>query len=162
MKRDDAFEAAFPGLYRRALAVAARIVGPGDAADDVAAEALARTFVNWRKVRDLPYLEAWVRRVAANVALDTVRKRRVPIAPEALRADVADGVIDRMFVAGAIASLSRRQREVVVLRYVADLSEAEVASLLGVGIETVKEHARRAMTALRAGGDEQEVGNALV
>jgi RNA polymerase sigma factor (sigma-70 family) len=161
VKRDETFEAAFPGLYHRALAVASRIVGPGDPAEDVAAEALARTFVHWRRVRELPYLEGWVLRVAANVALDSVRRRRAPVALTASGPDVADGVVDRMFVTAAVGALSRRQREVVVLRYVADLPEAEVAVLLGVGVETVKEHAQRAMRALRAGA-EKEVGGAVV
>lgn len=160
MRRDDAFEAAFPGLYHRALGVASRIVGSGDAAEDVAAEALARTFVHWRKVRDLPHLEAWVLRVAANVALDALRRRRDPVAVDrAAGADVADGVVDRMVVADAMQGLSKRQREVVVLRFVADLSEAQVAAALGVGVETVKEHSQRAMRMLRA---DKEVGNAVV
>lgn len=161
LKRDESFEAQFSGLYRRALGVAGRIVGPGDPAEDVAAEALARTFVHWRKVRDLPHLEAWVLRVAANVALDSVRRRRAAPVVVEVAVDVADGVVDRVDLAGAVRRLSTRQREVVVLRFVADLSEAEVASVLGVGVETVKEHTQRAMRALRE-QREKEVGNAVV
>lgn len=62
MRRDETFEREFPALYQRALGVAARVVGSGDPAEDVAAEALARTFVHWAKVlrvrRRLPPLSA--------------------------------------------------------------------------------------------------------
>ena len=161
MKRDESFEEQFSGLYHRAMGVASRIVGPGDPAEDVAAEALARTFVQWQKVRDLPYLEAWVLRVTANVALDVVRRRRREPVVLHVSADVADGVVDRLALAQDVRRLSKRQQEVVVLRYVADLSEAQVAAALGLGVETVKEHAARAMRALRASRSE-EVGGAVV
>jgi RNA polymerase sigma-70 factor (ECF subfamily) len=160
VRRDQAFEAAFPGLYHRAHAVATRIVGDADSAEDVAAEALARTYVQWGKVRDLPYLEAWVLRVAANVALDVVRRRKPAVASRS-GVDPAEQVVDRLFVTGELRRLSKRQQEVVVLRYVADMPEADVASCLGVGVETVKEHAARAMRALRA-GVEKEAGRAVV
>jgi RNA polymerase sigma-70 factor (ECF subfamily) len=160
VRRDEAFEAAFPSLYHRALAVATRVVGDPDSAEDVAAEALARTYVQWGRVRELPYLEAWVLRVTANVALDAVRRRKPALAP-APGVDPAEQVVDRLFVTGQLQRLSKRQQEVVVLRYVADLPEAEVASSLGVGVETVKEHAARAMRALRA-GVEKEAGRAVV
>lgn len=159
VKRDESFEQEFAGLYHRAMGVAARIVGPGDAAEDVAAEALARTFVRWGKVRELPYREAWVLRVAANVAIDSLRRNRPrPARAAGVQDDVADGVVDRLFVSGRMRQLSKRQREVVVLRYLADLSEAEVAALLGLGVETVKEHTQRAMRVLR----QEEVDNAVV
>jgi RNA polymerase sigma factor (sigma-70 family) len=159
VRRDESFEREFPGLYHRAMGVAARLVGPGDPAEDVAAEALARTFVHWGKVRDLPYREAWVLRVAANVAIDALRRTKPSEPrPAAVLDDPADGVVDRLLVAGRMRQLSKRQREVVVLRYVADLSESEVAALLGLGVETVKEHMQRAMRVLR----QQEVDNAVV
>jgi len=164
VKRDESFEREFAGLYHRALSVASRIVGPGDPAEDVAAEALARTYVRWSKVRDLPYLEAWVLRVATNVALDVVRRRKAEPVVVAPSGDMADAVVDRLFVAGEVRRLSKRQQEVVVLRYVADLSEAQVAGLLGLGVQTVKEHAQRAMRVLRAHEDyeDKEVNRAAV
>jgi RNA polymerase sigma factor (sigma-70 family) len=160
VKRDESFEAQFAGLYHRALGVATRLVGPGDPAEDVAAEALARTYVHWAKVRELVYLEAWVLRVTANVALDVLRGRRAEPVAITVTADMADSVVDRVFLTGEVRRLSKRQREVLVLRYVADLTEAQVASVLGLGVETVKEHAQRAMRVLRA--DHKEVGDAVV
>ena len=57
---------------------------------------------------------------------------------------------DRVDVVEALRALPRRQREVVILRYMADLSEQQVADRLGCSIGTVKQHAHRALAALRA------------
>jgi RNA polymerase sigma-70 factor (sigma-E family) len=147
---DDGFEEAFDGLFAAARAVARRLVGDGPAADDVAAEGLARAYARWSKVRDLDYRDAWVMRVTVNVALDTLRKSRrsLPIEPPRVR-DAVDDAVTRLALAEALRRLPRRQRDVVVLRYLADLSEADVAASLGVSAGTVKQHAHRALAALR-------------
>ena len=51
----------------------------------------------------------------------------------------------------ALRALSARQREVVVLRYFADLPEAEIASATGMSVAAVRDHAARAMSSLQAG-----------
>jgi RNA polymerase sigma-70 factor (sigma-E family) len=147
---DDGFEAAFDGLFASARRVAMRLVGHGPEADDVAAEALARAYARWPKVRDLDYRDAWVMRVAANVALDVLRRSRRPL-PQPITDDVdpADAAVTRLALAQALRRLPRRQRDVVVLRYLADLSEADVAESLGVSAGSVKQHAHRAVDALR-------------
>ena len=147
---DDGFEAAFDALFASARQIARRLVGDGPAADDVAAEALARACARWPKVRDLEYRDAWVMRVAANVALDSLRRSRQPLPPPvADPADPADAAVTRIALAQALRHLPRRQRDVVVLRYLADLSEADVAESLGVSAGSVKQHAHRAVDALR-------------
>ena len=57
---------------------------------------------------------------------------------------------DRVDLHRALDKLSRRQREVIVLRYFADLPEAAVAETLGCSVGAVKQHASRALAALRA------------
>jgi RNA polymerase sigma-70 factor (ECF subfamily) len=74
------FEDEFHDLLGIALGAAARIVGQGPAAEDVAAEALARLWLRWAKVAHLDYRDAWLVRVTTNLALDQV-KRREPTAP---------------------------------------------------------------------------------
>ena len=59
--------------------------------------------------------------------------------------------LDRMELVAHLARLPRRQREVVVLRYLADLPEATVAAALGCSTGTVKQHASRGLCALRIG-----------
>jgi RNA polymerase sigma factor (sigma-70 family) len=56
----------------------------------------------------------------------------------------------RVTLAKQLAALPRRQRDVVALRYLADLTEAQVAALLGVSQGSVKRHAQRGLSALRA------------
>ena len=147
---DDDFDAAFDALFAAARRIATRLVGDGAEADDVAAEALARAYARWPKVRDLDYRDAWVMRVTANVALDVLRRARRPL-PEPVGAtiDPADAAVTRLAVGQALRRLPRRQRDVVVLRYLADLSEADVARSLGVSAGSVKQHAHRAVDALR-------------
>ena len=66
-------------------------------------------------------------------------------------------------MAGALAALPRQQRAVLVLRYLEDLPEAEVASLLGCSVGTVKTHAHRGLRALRRSlGDLDEFGQLAV
>jgi RNA polymerase sigma-70 factor (sigma-E family) len=147
---DLVFEDSFEDLYGRAYGVAYQLLGRRTEAEDVAQEALARAFVQWRKIRD--YAEAWVVRVAGNLAIDTWRKRRfvdehrstdeapgVAPAPSALRVDLHQ----------ALAQLSKRQREVLVLRFLADLPEADVARALGCSVGSVKQHASRGLATLR-------------
>lgn len=144
----DAFEAAFRTLFPRAFRLAFRILGNSAAAEDVAAEALARCYAHWREVQYLTYREAWVLRVAANLAIQTAR-RPVAAPDPAAAVDVAEMATLRAALTAALRALPRRQREVVVLRYLAGLSEAEVASALNLSQGTVKSHIHRGLMALR-------------
>jgi RNA polymerase sigma-70 factor (sigma-E family) len=148
-ERERDFRGAFADLFPAAFRVALRLVGDVTIAEDVAAEALGRAYSQWERVADLPYLEAWVMRVASNVAIDMVRKRRgIPLAsPPAV--DPADAAATRVTLVAALRMLPERQRDVVVLRYLSDMSEADVAAALGLAPGTVKTHLRRGLEALR-------------
>ena len=146
---DDDFDSAFRALFQPAFRVAYGILGNIEDAEDAAAEALARALVRWGRVRRLPYREAWVMRVAANVAIDMARKRRSLPQTTELVDDATDAVVLRVALAAALAALSRRQREVVSLRYVAGLSERDVATCLGISVNSVKKHMLRGTTTLR-------------
>jgi RNA polymerase sigma factor (sigma-70 family) len=107
--------------------------------------------VDWRRVRD--HATPWVVRVATNLALDRLRVRgRVESGPAREHAvdDATSSAVLRVTLARQLASLPRRQRDVVALRYLADLSEADVAQVLGVSTGSVKRHAHRGLAALRA------------
>jgi RNA polymerase sigma factor (sigma-70 family) len=143
-----------------AYRVAFRILGDREEARDVAQEALARAYAHWSRVG--PYDEAWISRVAANLALDVARARgrswrpdrlarlRRTAGPGAEAPDPAAAVVMRGELITALRRLSRRQREVVAMRYLADLPEGEVAAALGCSVGTVKQHASRGLGALRA------------
>jgi len=141
----DNFDAEFEHLWSRAYGVAYVVLGDRGESEDVAQETLARALVRWKKVS--AYAEPWVVRVAGNLAIDRVRKRR---RTGAFRAEDVPGVdAQRVDLQRALVALSPKQREVVILRYLVDLPEAEVAETLGCSVGTVKTHASRGLAALR-------------
>ena len=145
---DREFDEFFDSLFSRAQALALRVVGNRGAAEDVAAEALPRAYARWPRRRGLSYRDGWVLRVASNLAIDAVRRRPAPTVPkEATSAEELSTL--RVALAAALHSLPERQRAVVALRYLSDLSEAEVAAALGMAVGTVKSHTHRGLANLR-------------
>ncbi len=142
------FEEVFSDLYRLAYRVSFRVLGDRGDAEDVAQETLARTHVRWARLRNRP--QGWVVTVSTNLAIDRLRRRsrttELGIEPVAL---VEMHLSERIDLARALRRLPRRQREVVVLRYLADWPELEVADALGCSPGTVKSHASRGLAHLR-------------
>ena len=145
---ESSFEAAFDGLFLRSRRLAHRMLGDAAAAEDVAAEAMVRTYARWDRVGGLPYLDAWVLRVTTNLALDQLRRRKPVTAPR-LEDVFEDATAQRLTLSEALGKLARRQREVIVLRFLAGLTETEIAAALGIRGGTVKTHVSRALAQLR-------------
>jgi RNA polymerase sigma-70 factor (sigma-E family) len=145
------FDDAFPRLFQDAYRVAFRLLGERSEAEDVAQEACARAYSRWSSVHD--YAEPWCVRVAGNLALDVLRARtRAVRRQERLEAAPPPGgasVDERLDLFGALTELPKRQREVVVLRYLGDQSEQQTAALLGCSVGSVKTHASRGLARLR-------------
>jgi RNA polymerase sigma-70 factor (sigma-E family) len=143
------FADAFDALYRRAYQSAFKLLGDRHDAEDVAQEACTRACLRWSRL-DNP--TAWVVRVSTNLSLDRWRRAQRARAHRPTDPYRAITEIDerRVDLHRALATLPKRQREVVVLRYVADLSEADTAAALGCAQGTVKAHAARGLSALRA------------
>jgi RNA polymerase sigma-70 factor (sigma-E family) len=146
------YEASFACLHRRAYDVAYKLLGSRPEAEDVAQEALARAFVHWSSIHS--YAEPWTVRVAANLAVGTWRKRRrlsdlPPEGVERTQGHPQHAVADHLELRRALTRLSRRQREVVVLRHLAGFTERETAQALGCSDGTVKQHAARGLASLR-------------
>jgi len=154
--RDEAFNAAFVVLFPRAFRLSYRLLGDRAAAEDAAAEAMARTFADWKRVSELPYRDAWVLRVTTNISLDQIRRRRLPVVAPPVASEDEDTHALRVALWAALRALPRRQREIVVLRYVAGLGENEVSQLLGLSLGTVKTHVRRGRAALRLAMKDEE------
>ncbi len=145
----ELFDEAFVPLFRGAYLVAFRMLRDVDDAEDVAADALASALVCWDEVSTLPHRDAWVMRVAANLAVDRLRRRgRVRILQRVLPNEDSDVALC-LDLARALRKLPRRQREVIVLRYIAGLPEREVADALALSQSTVKEHSARGRLRLR-------------
>lgn len=153
---DEFFRVVYPAAYRTAF----RIVGERADAEDVSIEALTRAFVGWPKLRSLAHRDAWVMRVVINEALSQLRRRKRNAAADRqehgqVRGPDDDAVAIRVTVVAALRLLPRRQREAVGLRYLADMSEADTADVLGLSTGTVKSHLHRATNALRVSlGDD--------
>jgi RNA polymerase sigma factor (sigma-70 family) len=145
----EAFDDVFWPLYVRAFRLAYRILNDRTEAEDVASDALARTHLHWNRVGGLPYRDAWVLRVAGNLARDVVRRRRSWTAAER-PSGWEDDALTRVALAAAVSSLPRRQRECVALRYLAGLDIDEIAACLGIKPASVRTHTHRAVVALRA------------
>lgn len=150
-KELEDFDEFFYSMLPRVLRIGQRLTGTRQASEDIAAEAFARAYARWAKVAELPYRDAWVLRVATNLAIDAARRpRSFPVADQDSEVlDFADVIAVRTTLVAALATLSRSQREAVVLRYLIDLPEDEVAIALGVRPGTVKSHLHRAIAALR-------------
>ncbi len=134
-------------LGQVAFRIAFRLLGSRQDAEDVAQEAVVRAAVRWRRVHR--YAEAFVGRVATNLAIGLLRKRRsVPAQIEATDGGMP-AMADRVDLIRALRKLSGRQREVVVLRYVADFSDHDIALALGCSPGSVKQHGARGLAALR-------------
>jgi RNA polymerase sigma-70 factor (ECF subfamily) len=112
----------------------------------------------WRKVREMDRPDGWVYVVAMNQLRDRWRRgeRRRERAPELAdgAADNTSAVVTRLSVREAIATLPARQRQAVVLRYLADLSLADVADAMGCATGTVKATLHQAMQSMRVELDD--------
>lgn len=117
-------------------------------AEEHAQEAFARAFARWRSLGRSGYATAWIHRVAINLAIDEVR-RLGRHSDRDVVANTGEPSLEPLEVAEALSRLSRRQREAVVLRVMADLSEADVAALMGVSPGSVKTHKSRGLDRLR-------------
>lgn len=120
-----------------------------DEAEEAVAEAFARAWSHWRRVRALERPEAWVVRTAVNANISWWRRHRreSPVAelPDGARADGED----RTDLLAAVRRLPPRQREVVVLRHLLDLSTQQTAHHLGIAPGTVASQLHKAMANLR-------------
>lgn len=139
----------FGALYRIAFRVAYRILGSQAEAEDVAQDTMAKAYSRWWRIR--PEAARWVSRVSANGAIDAWRKRSKQdlTSEDLVRAHNGEPVIERLALVDALSRLSKRQREVVVLRYLAGYPEADVAEILDCSVGSVKTHASRGLRSLR-------------
>jgi RNA polymerase sigma factor (sigma-70 family) len=143
---DIGFEAAYASLHRLALTRARRVLGNDADAEEIAQEVMLRAYSSWSSVSS--YGEAWVTRVANNLAISAVRRSgREPGAPSQARTTGHES--ERVDVTRALSSLPTRQREVLVLRHIADVSEEEVAKMLDISVGSVKRHLHRATQTLK-------------
>lgn len=143
--RPSSFEQFYADAWRPAFRLASFLTQSTAAGEEIAQDALLGLYRRWESV-DRP--EAYLRRALVNGAgnwrrHETVKQAKLPLLAGADRFDFAADEL-----ADALAALPFRQRAVLVLRYQADLSEAEIAETLGCRPGTVKSLASRALARL--------------
>ncbi len=144
---EDFYAATSARIVRHAYALTGNVAD----AQDIASEAMARAWQRWPAVCRCDSPEAWVRRVASNLA--TSRWRRAKTADAAARqlagrVTVIEIGPDTVALVAALRTLPERQRVAVVLHYLADLSLDQVASELGCPVGSVKAWLSRGRAAL--------------
>lgn len=152
MVRREQREREFTEFYA-ASAVALRrtayvVVRDWHVAEDLTQQAFAKLYVAWPRVREETRL-AYARRTVVNECLSHLRRHR----PETPVAEHHDAAVEPMAagpdLGAALAALPARQRAIVALRFLDDLSVAEVGRLLGIADGTVKSQTARALETLR-------------
>lgn len=131
------------------------LTGDRHTAEDLVQSALVKTAAKWRSLRDPAAIEGYVRRVMYHEQVSWWRRRsRVAEVstgqpPERIDAGHADVADLRLVMRAALARLTPRQRTMLVLRYFEDLSETEIARLLGVRVGSVRSQIYRSLERLK-------------
>jgi len=121
-------------------------------AEDLVQTALTKAWFAWRRVEDP---EAYVRRIMVTTSASWWRRRWVRETPtdevslELERSGSEPSAVGDHDLWSAIGRLPRRQRAVVVLRYLEDRTEADTADLMGCSVGTVKSQCAKALAKLR-------------
>jgi RNA polymerase sigma-70 factor (sigma-E family) len=142
--------------YRSLVRLATLLVCDVPTAEEVVQDSFIAMHTNWRRLKDNAKALAYLRQCVLNRARSVLRHRSVadrnapqPLPDMPSAEEGALTLLERSAVIAALHRLSQRQREVLVLRYYADLSEPQIASAMGITQGSVKSHIARAMLALR-------------
>ncbi len=153
---DRAVTALYGTHYRALVRLAALLVRDVATAEEVVQDSFIAMHASWRRLRDTDKALSYLRQSVVNRSRSVLRHRVVmdknapKPPPEVASAEQgAITALERTAVVSALRKLPVRQREALVLRYYADLSEAQIASTMGISRGAVKSHTARGMSSLR-------------
>lgn len=157
---DTAVSALYAAHWRQLVRLSVLLVRDVGTAEEVVQDAFVAMHGKWRRLREPDKALAYLRQAVVNGSRSVLRRRttaarhlareaRAPLPTMPPADDEAMARERRAAVLDALALLPRRQREVLALRYYLDLSEAEIATTLGISRGAVKSHASRGSAALR-------------
>jgi RNA polymerase sigma-70 factor (sigma-E family) len=153
---DRAVTAIYSEHYRSLVRLAAFLVRDNATAEEVVQDSFVAMHGAWRRLRDTDKALSYLRQSVVNRSRSVLRHRMVvdkntpkppPDMPSAEHGAIIQ--LERSAVVSALRALPERQREALVLRYYGDLSEAQIAAVMGISRGAVKSHTARAMAALR-------------
>jgi RNA polymerase sigma-70 factor (sigma-E family) len=148
--------------YRQLVRLSALLVRDIPTAEEVVQDAFIAMHGGWQRLRDAEKALAYLRQAVVNRSRSVLRHRTVvdkntqnapPDMPSAEHGALT--LLERSAVVSALRDLPERQRQAIVLRYYADLSEAEIADAMQISRGAVKSHTARAMAALRAALEQE-------
>jgi RNA polymerase sigma-70 factor (sigma-E family) len=147
----------YHGEYKSLVRLAVLLVHDVPTAEEVVQDAFEAMHTAWRRLREEEKALSYLRQAVVNRSRSVLRHRTVvdrnapkPAPDEPSAEHGALALIERSAVIAALRTLPDRQREAVVLRYYADLSEADIAATMGISRGAVKSHTARAMAALKS------------
>lgn len=158
---DQALEQLYAAHWAGLVRLSVLLVRDQGTAEEIVQDSFVAVHARWHSLHDPDRALAYLRQTIVNRSRSVLRHRKVVArhlesAAAQSRVHQAEGdditaVSDRRRrVLDAVSQLPRRQREVVALRYYLDLSEAEIAAILGISRGAVKSHGSRGAAALRA------------
>jgi len=143
--------------YRRLVRSAWLLVRDVPTAEEVVQDAFVSMHDAWQRLRDAENALAYVRAAVVNRSRSVLRHQMVvERTPEQASPDMPSAEhgalvsLERAAVVAALRNLPGRQREAIVLRYYAGLSQAEIAEAMAISLGAVKSHTARGMAALHA------------
>jgi RNA polymerase sigma-70 factor (sigma-E family) len=153
---DEAVTQLYAAHYRSLVRLATLLLRDVGAAEEIVQDSFVAMHGSWRRLRDHDRALAYLRQAVVNRSRSALRHRTVeqrhapaPMPDHASAEHGALEALEREDLIRALHRLPRRQREVLVLRYYIDLSEAQIADAIGISRGAVKSHASRGMAALR-------------
>jgi RNA polymerase sigma-70 factor (sigma-E family) len=155
---DEAVTRLFTAHYRPLVRLATLLLHDSGRAEEIVQDAYVALHGHWRRLRDADKALAYLRTTVVNRSRSALRHRTVVdrylavVRREQDAPSAESGALETLqheAVVAALRALPTRQREVVVLRYYIDLSEADIAATLGISRGAVKSHCSRGMAALR-------------
>jgi RNA polymerase sigma-70 factor (sigma-E family) len=153
---DRAVTALYGTHYRALVRLAALLVRDVSTAEEVVQDSFIAMHAAWLRLRDTDKALSYLRQSVVNRSRSVLRHRVVmdknapkppPDMPSAEQGAIS--ALERTAVVAALRKLPLRQREALVLRFYADLSEAQIASAMGISRGAVKSHTARGMSSLR-------------
>jgi RNA polymerase sigma-70 factor (sigma-E family) len=154
---DEAVSQLYAAHYARLVRLSFLLIHDHGRAEELVQDAFVALHGRWHRLRDPHRAIAYLRQAVVNRSRSELRHRAVvnrnPVQPPPPRESAEDTAVaksTREALLAALDRLPRRQREVLVLRYFLDLSEADIADALRVSRGSVKSHSSRGMAALRS------------
>jgi RNA polymerase sigma-70 factor (sigma-E family) len=166
MSIDEDFTEFVAARWASLFRLAYLLAGSPTGAEDLLQTTLEKTYMKWSRIGSMEHAEAYVRRMLATTMVSSRRRAWIGERPWGELPEVAEEsaevpVLDRSLLWPLVCALPDRQRAVIVLRYYEDLTEAQIAEVLGCAAGTVKSQSSAAIAAIRRAMTAAGIGESV-